>query len=117
MQKRTKTNQIIAATQIRGFEKDRHPVAVAQAAYAANVTDIAVDEADFFTAGDILHVVSTGEQMLVTVVTTATNTLTVTRGYGTIAAAAIPDDATIILLGNCFEEGSAATTPKSSSLK
>ena len=94
MQKRTKTNQIINCSnpKFEWLEKDvGTPVAVAQAAYAANVTDIVVDEADFFTTGDILHVVSTGEQMLVTVVTTATNTLTVTRGYGTIAAAAIPD--------------------------
>jgi len=116
MQKRTKTNQIINCSnpKFEWLEKDiGTPVAIAQAAYAANAADIVVDEADFFTAGDILHVVSTGEQMLVTVVTTATNTLTVTRGYGTVAAAAIPDDATIILLGNCFEEGSAATTPKS----
>ena len=116
IQKKTKTNQITNCSnpKFEWLEKDiGTPVAYAQAAYAANVTDIVVDEADFFTAGDLIFVVSTGEQMLVTVVTTSTKTLTVTRGYGTVAAAAIPDDAKLILLGNCFEEGSAATTPKS----
>ncbi|MBU1109707.1 MAG: DUF5309 domain-containing protein [Candidatus Riflebacteria bacterium] len=114
-QGRKSTSKIINCTnpKFEWLEQDvGTPVAVTQAAYAAGDTDIVVDESDYFTAGDVLHVVSTGEQLLVTVVTTGTDTLTVTRSYGTIAAAAIASGASIVLLGNCFEEGSAATTPK-----
>jgi hypothetical protein len=55
--------------------------------------------------GDLLQVDSTGEIVLVTAVPSATS-LTVQRGVGTVAAAAIADDVTLRTIGNAFEEGS-----------
>jgi len=53
-----------------------------------------------------VQVVSTGEQMLVTAV--SGNTLTVTRGWGDTAGAAIADNAVVVIIGNAHAEG--ATT-------
>lgn len=55
--------------------------------------------------GDLLQVDSTGEIVLVTAVPSATS-LTVQRGVGTVAAAAIADEVTLRTIGNAFEEGS-----------
>lgn len=113
-QNRKRTSKIINCEnpKFEWQEKDvGTPIAVTAAAYAANITDIVVDESDYFAAGDLLFNPTTGEQMLVTVVTTGTDTLTVTRGYGTTAAAAIASGESLVLLGNCFEEGSAANSP------
>ncbi len=55
--------------------------------------------------GDMLLVESTSEVVLVTAVPDATH-LTVQRGVGTIAAAAIADAINLRTIGNAFEEGS-----------
>ena len=55
--------------------------------------------------GDMLLVQSTGETVLVTAIPNAT-TLTVTRGVGTVAAAAIATSVILYSIGNAFEEGS-----------
>lgn len=73
--------------------------------YDNNATDIVVDDADIFLPNDVVKVVASGEILLVTVVNTGTNTLTVTRGWGTTAAAAIADDAWLYRLGNAQTEG------------
>lgn len=70
-----------------------------------NNTDIVV--------GDELLVDSTQEVMLVTAVPTAT-TLTVRRGVGTVAAAAVANSVVLRTIGNAFEEGS--TRPSAVSL-
>lgn len=57
------------------------------------------------TVGDMLMVASTQETVLVTAVVNAT-TLTVTRGVGTVAAAAIANSVVLYTVGNAFEEGS-----------
>lgn len=55
--------------------------------------------------GDLLLVDSTQEVVLVTAVGSAT-ALTVQRGVGTVAAAAIADTVVLRTIGNAFEEGS-----------
>ena len=55
--------------------------------------------------GDLLMAESTSEIVLVTAVPDATH-LTVTRGVGTIAAAAIANGINLRTVGNAFEEGS-----------
>jgi len=74
--------------------------------YAAGATDIVVDNATVFQPKDIAKIPRTGEIMFVTAVNTTTNTLTVVRGYGETAAAAINDDDYILCLGNAMEERS-----------
>lgn len=81
------------------------------AGYANNITSIVVDNGDYFSAGDLVKVPRTGEVMLVTAV--ATNTLTVTRGYGVTAAAALVDNDPITIIGNANEEGSGTRAIKS----
>lgn len=71
--------------------------------YTAGDTSIVVDDGSKFRAGDTLMSVSSGEHLRVTDVTT--NTLTVSRGYGSTAAATIADDAVLVILGNSNAEG------------
>jgi len=53
---------------------------------------------------DIVDVVSTGEILLVTAINTGTNTLTVTRSWGATAAAAMADNAYLLIIGNSYSE-------------
>ena len=55
--------------------------------------------------GDMLMVASTQETVLITSITNATD-IVVTRGVGTVAAAAIADAVVLYSIGNAFEEGS-----------
>lgn len=72
------------------------------AAYIAGETALVVDSGAKFRAGDVVKVVVTGEQMLVTAVTT--NTLTVIRAWGVTATANIPDDSILLIIGNANQE-------------
>ena len=83
----------------------------AAAGYAAAITEIVVDTGTVFAAGDVVKVPRTGEALLVTAVDT--NTLTVVRGYGVTAAAAIVDDDPLVVIGQTFLEGGLSATPKS----
>ncbi len=80
---------------------------------AANntVTSINVDDGSIFRIGDIAKVPSTGECVLITGV--SANALTVTRGYGSTNAAAIADDAEILIIGNAQAENAGAREVKS----
>lgn len=60
--------------------------------------------------GMILEAASTREHVLVTAVPTATS-ITVARGIGTVAAAAIANDVDLWMVGNAYEE--ASTRPQS----
>ncbi|MEN6317063.1 MAG: DUF5309 family protein [Clostridiaceae bacterium] len=77
----------------------------AAAGYAANITDIVVDNDTYFAVGDIVKVPRTGECIIVTVITAATHTLTVVRGYGETAAAALVDNDPLVIVGNANAEG------------
>lgn len=81
------------------------------AGYAAGVTDLVVDNGDYFTAGDIVKVPRTGEVLSVTSI--VTNTLTVVRGFGTTAAAALVDNDPLVIIGNANEEGAGTRAMKS----
>ena len=84
--------------------------------YTSGATDIIVDDGTKFRAGDIVLSVASGEHVRVTSI--ATNTLTVVRGYGTTTAAAINDDAILIILGNAYaENGSVGTARTSDTVK
>lgn len=81
------------------------------AGYANNITSIVVDNGDYFSVDDQVKVPRTGEVMLVTAI--SGNTLTVVRGWGTTAAAALVDNDPLLILGSAMTEGSGTRTIKS----
>lgn len=83
----------------------------AAAGYASGITALDVDNGSYFTAGDQVKVPRTGEVLLVSSV--STNTLTVVRGFGTTAAAALVDNDPLVIVGNVNEEGGLARVLKS----
>ena len=70
------------------------------------LTSILVDNGSYFATNSTVQNPATGEVMRVTGV--ATNTLTVVRGYGSTAEAAIGDGATLIILGGNAAENADA---------
>ena len=74
------------------------------ATYTAGVTQISVGSGTGvrFRVGDVVKVVESGEQMLVTAV--ATDLLDVSKGYGTTSTAAIPSADTLLIIGNSNQE-------------
>lgn len=96
--------------EFRWFESDIAPAfdAInAAAGYVAGDTALVVDNPGYFTPYDVVKVPRTGEQMLVTAINDATFTLTVRRGFGTTAAAALVDNDPLFIVGNAHAEGSA----------
>lgn len=73
--------------------------------YNAAATTLTVDSSATALAGDLFRWQSTGEIVRVTSVGSST-AVTVTRGVGQVAAAAIADDAVAYYIGNAFEQGS-----------
>jgi len=84
------------------------------AGYTAGDTSIVVDNGDYFAAYDVVLHPSSGEQMLVTAV--STNTLTVRRGWGTTSAGALSDDDYLLIMGNAFQEGDSSPSPNVSNV-
>ena len=78
------------------------------AGYDSDDTALVVDNpgGSIFTKYDLVKNVRTGEIMRVTAVNYTTHTITVTRGAGATAAAAILDDDWLLIIGPAFEEGS-----------
>jgi hypothetical protein len=72
------------------------------AGYLSTDTSVVVDTGTIFQPEDVVYVTRTGEAMRVTAV--STNTLTVTRGLGTSAAALIDNDE-LIIIGSAAAEG------------
>lgn len=81
--------------------------------YASGATSIVVDNGSYFRVNDVLKVPRTSEVILVTAVDSGTNTLTVVRGYGVTAAAAIVDNDPIVIIGNANQEGAGTRELKS----
>jgi len=81
------------------------------AGYTSGDTTLTVDNGTYFAANYIVKVPRTGEVMLVTGI--STNDLTVTRGYGSTAAAAIVDNDPLLIIGSVNEEGATMPTIKS----
>jgi hypothetical protein len=76
-------------------------------------TSVTVNNAKFFSVGDLVAVPRTKERMIVTAVNTGTNVLTVTRGVGILAAQALADKDDLLIIGNAYLEGDVSGTPKS----
>ncbi len=75
------------------------------AGYLSTDTALIVDNPSYFTPWDVVKVPRTGEQMLVTAINDGTSTLTVRRGFGSTAAAALVDDDPLFIVGNAHAEG------------
>jgi hypothetical protein len=71
------------------------------------VTGAGSSSAYIFTVGDVVRVARTGENMLVTAVT-GVGTLTVSRAFGTVTAAAVNAGDSLFIVGNVNEENSNA---------
>ena len=71
--------------------------------YLSTDTSIVVSNGTYFSPNDVVKVPRTGEVILVTAV--ATNTLTVTRGYGETTAAALVNADPVVIIGNANMEG------------
>lgn len=74
-------------------------------------TSLTVDDGSILRPHDIIKLPSTGESLLVTAI--AGNTLTVVRGYGSTAAAAIADNAEVFIIGSAMPENSNAREVRS----
>lgn len=84
---------------------------VTSAAYT-NETTLNVVSTAGIVPGMVLHNPTTGENLRVLTVPSATQ-ITVIRAFGRIATANIASGATLICVGNAHEEGSARPTPRS----
>ena len=80
------------------------------AAATAVTTTVNVDHGSYFKASDL--VLNTRTQEIFKVSAVVANALTVVRGYGTVAAAAMVIDDELRRIGNAFEEGAGADTAK-----
>ncbi len=74
----------------------------------SGTTTITMDNGGYFRAGDVLKVLSTGEILQVTSV--SSNILTVTRSVGATAAGTITDADTLLIIGNANAENSTKRT-------
>lgn len=83
------------------------------AGYAAGDTSVVVDNAKYFSVGDIVNVVRTGEKVRVASVTTSTETLVIVRAVGSTAAAALVDNDDLQIIGSSYAEGSPLGLEKS----
>ncbi len=77
--------------------------------YTATDTAFTVASTTNLLPGMILRIERTSENIIIDSINTTT-TLTVTRGVGTVAAAAILDDDVMYQVGNAYEESSARPT-------
>jgi hypothetical protein len=83
--------------------RDRFDAVNNGAGYASGATSVVVDDGTKFTVDDIVYVPRTAELTLVTGI--STNTLTLTRGVGSTAAALVDNDP-VYIVGTAAEEGS-----------
>jgi len=76
--------------------------------YTSGAGSFVVDDGTKFRIGMVIQDVTTGEQMRVTNV--VTNTLTVSRGWGTTSAGSLLNNDVIVILGNASAEGASVPT-------
>lgn len=82
--------------------------------YNSSAVSIVVTDGTQFTAFDILYVPRTGERMMVSAV--SSNTLTVTRGWGSTAAA-VNDGENVVRLSSAYPVNALSGTPKSTQVQ
>lgn len=95
------------------FEKrlDARRLQVNGAVSSTSATSVTVDSgAKVVVAKTMLYVEATGEILFVSADPATDTALTVARGFAGTTAAAIPDDAQLLVIGTAFEEGSLAPT-------
>lgn len=80
---------------------------------AASATSLTLGEVSSLPVGSMLQNKATGENMLVTAVDAGAGKVTVVRGYGNVAAAAIDANATLYSLGVAMPENSNSPDPLS----
>lgn len=95
------------------YERDLFPKqdAVNDSDKASDATTVTVDHGTYFKAYDVVKDTDTGEQMLVTSV--SSNVLTISRGWGETSADTLSNGDTLVVLGNANEEGASAPGLKS----
>jgi hypothetical protein len=97
-------------TTIEWPENDLNPSwssAAASAGSADTEITMAAGEGDYFNKYDLVKIPSTGEVILVTA--TSTCAVTAIRGYAGSTAASAAANATMVIIGSAFEEGSTST--------
>jgi hypothetical protein len=97
-------------TTIQWPENDLNPswsTVLASATSAVTEIGLAAGEGDYFNKYDLVKIPSTGEVMLVTA--TSTCAVTAIRGYAGSTAASADANATVVIIGSAFEEGSTST--------
>lgn len=82
----------------------------ASATSAATTLSVASGEGDYFRAGDLVRLTSTGE--VVEVSSVATDDLTVTRSIGSVAAASAASGGELLIIGNVSAQGADIGTLK-----
>jgi len=81
------------------------------AGYGVSATSLVVTDTTGILPKMVLHNPTTRENLRVTAVPDGV-TLTVTRAFGRVAAGTIANGATLVVIGNAFEEGSARPTER-----
>ncbi len=76
----------------------------------STTVDVTASTGQYFRAGDLVRVARTGEAFFVSSV--ATDALTVTRGHGRVAAAAINDGDQLLIVANAAAQGATLGTRK-----
>lgn len=88
----------------------RYTTAAASAASGATSLAVATDTGAYFRAGDLVRVPATGEMVKVTSI--STDTLTIVRSIGGVAAATIASGADLIIVNNVSAQGATLGTAK-----
>jgi hypothetical protein len=84
--------------------------------YNSSATSVVVADATQFTPFDILLVPRTGERMMVSASNTTTNTLTVTRGWGSTAAA-VNNAENVVRVSSAYPVNALSGTTKSTQVQ
>ena len=82
----------------------------ASATSAATTVDVTADTGTYFRARDLVRIASTGEMLLVTSI--STDTLTVTRSVGSVAAATAASGIDLLIVSNAATQGATLGTRK-----
>lgn len=82
----------------------------ASATSAATTLSVTADTGAYFRAGDVVRIATTGEA--VAVVSVSTDTLTVTRSIGSVAAATAASGVDLVIIGNAAAQGATIGTFK-----